>query len=73
MNAKLPVMVFIHGGQFTMDSSDPYTGGYFLDEQVVLVTINYRLHSLGKTQARIYFCLFQTAGFTNCNYFPQVS
>ena len=45
----LPVMVFIHGGGFAMGSGDDdYHGpSYFMDEDVVLVTFNYRLGALG--------------------------
>ena len=45
----LPVMVLIHGGGFTMGSGDDdfYGPSYFMDEDVVLVTFNYRLGPLG--------------------------
>lgn len=45
----LPVMLFIHGGGFVSGSgsSDLYGPEYFLDHDVVLVTINYRLGALG--------------------------
>ncbi|XP_037079055.1 acetylcholinesterase-like [Pollicipes pollicipes] len=45
----LPVMVFIHGGGFTMGSGDEevYGPNYFMDEAVVLVTFNYRLGPFG--------------------------
>jgi len=44
-----PVMVWIHGGGFEMGSgSSPlYHGESFADEGVVLVTVNYRLGSVG--------------------------
>ncbi|MEX0768696.1 MAG: carboxylesterase/lipase family protein [Microthrixaceae bacterium] len=47
--AGLPVMVWVHGGGFEMGSgSSPlYHGTSFATEGVVLVTINYRLGSLG--------------------------
>lgn len=47
---KVPVMVFIHGGAFLTGSSDPSVLGpdYFMDtEEVILVTLNYRLGPLG--------------------------
>ena len=44
---KLPVMVFIHGGIFVFWSSQTFEPDYFMDEDVVLVTINYRLGSFG--------------------------
>jgi carboxylesterase type B len=49
-NAALPVMVFIHGGSFVAGSSaDPMYDGAHLaaNQNVVLVTINYRLGVLG--------------------------
>ncbi|XP_043195710.1 venom carboxylesterase-6-like [Amphibalanus amphitrite] len=47
--AGLPVMVFIHGGGFTIGSGDDefYGPSYFMDEDVVLVTFNYRLGPFG--------------------------
>ena len=51
---KLPVMVWIHGGAFLTGSNDPYMYGphYFYSDkdqmdQVILVTVNYRLGVLG--------------------------
>ncbi|KAJ0180162.1 hypothetical protein K1T71_004753 [Dendrolimus kikuchii] len=48
-NAKLPVMVYIHGGAFTSGSGDADMEGpeYLLLHDVILVTINYRLEALG--------------------------
>ncbi|XP_058123887.1 juvenile hormone esterase [Anopheles coustani] len=45
----LPVMVFIHGGAFLFGSgnSDCYSPEYLLQEDVVVVTLNYRLGALG--------------------------
>ncbi len=49
--AKLPVMVFIHGGAFTTGgaNSDYYKSGAYIAAQkdVIVVTINYRLGILG--------------------------
>uniref|UniRef100_A0A182S4S2 Carboxylic ester hydrolase n=1 Tax=Anopheles funestus TaxID=62324 RepID=A0A182S4S2_ANOFN len=44
-----PVMVFIHGGGFVEGSGDValYDARFFMPEDVVLVTINYRLGVLG--------------------------
>ncbi|KAF5299073.1 hypothetical protein FQR65_LT09431 [Abscondita terminalis] len=44
-----PVMFWIHGGGFTMGSADTdfYGPDYLITEDVVLVTINYRLGILG--------------------------
>lgn len=55
----LPVLVFIHGGAFTIGSSDPerYGPDYFMDTQeVILVTIQYRLGAFG----------FLASGDRNC-------
>ncbi|KAI5696691.1 hypothetical protein M8J75_016521 [Diaphorina citri] len=48
-DAKLPVMVFVHGGGFLMGqaTSNMYGPEYFMDHNVVLVTIQYRLGVLG--------------------------
>src|SRR2546423_1588930 len=48
-SAKLPVMVWIHGGAFVFGSgSQPeFTGVEFAKQGVVLVTFNYRLGRLG--------------------------
>ena len=48
-NAKLPVMVWIHGGAFTMGSgsSPENSGNQFAKQGVILMTINYRLGRLG--------------------------
>ncbi len=47
--SPLPVMFFIHGGGFFSGdgTTDVYGPDYFMDEEVVLVTINYRLGPLG--------------------------
>jgi len=46
---KLPVMVWIHGGGFfaSSGSTEMYGPEFLLDQEVVLVTINYRLGTLG--------------------------
>lgn len=46
---KRPVMVWIHGGAFILGSGDDdmYTPDFFIPEDVVYVTINYRLGILG--------------------------
>jgi len=44
----LPVMVFVHGGLFMAGSANMYRAKYFMETQdVILVTLNYRLGSLG--------------------------
>ncbi|XP_011149493.2 esterase FE4 [Harpegnathos saltator] len=47
--AKLPVMVFVHGGSFAIGSNNStlYAPDYLLDHDVILVTLNYRLGVLG--------------------------
>jgi para-nitrobenzyl esterase len=42
-----PVMVYIHGGAFQTGESDDYGPSKLLEQGVVVVTINYRLGSLG--------------------------
>uniref|UniRef100_A0A1B0EWG9 Carboxylic ester hydrolase n=1 Tax=Lutzomyia longipalpis TaxID=7200 RepID=A0A1B0EWG9_LUTLO len=46
---KLPVMVWIHGGAFMMDSGSEriYSPEYLIQEDVIVVTLNYRLGPLG--------------------------
>lgn len=48
-HSNFPVMIYIHGGGFICGSgsSTVYGPEYILDEDVVLVTINYRLGPLG--------------------------
>jgi len=48
--APLPVMVFIYGGGFTSGDNKVANYGphYFLDKEIVLVTVNYRLGVLGE-------------------------
>lgn len=43
-------MVFIHGGSFNQGSSSPdeLSPDYLLDENVIVVTINYRINVFGK-------------------------
>lgn len=50
LQSNLAVMVFIHGGIFNFGSGslDEYSPDYLLDENVVVVTINYRLNALGE-------------------------
>lgn len=45
--SKLPVLVWIHGGAFVMGSGSGYSGTAFAKQNVILVTINYRLGRLG--------------------------
>lgn len=43
----LPVLVFIHGGEFLAGSVQLYGPDRFMKEDVVLVTVTYRLGLLG--------------------------
>ena len=45
--ARLPVMVWIHGGGFVGGSGARYDGAHFAEDGIVLVTLNYRLGRLG--------------------------
>ncbi|XP_050427116.1 juvenile hormone esterase-like [Adelges cooleyi] len=49
INEKKPVMIFVHGGVFNLDSgsSNLYSPDYLIEENVILVTFNYRLNVLG--------------------------
>ncbi|KAF5307861.1 hypothetical protein FQR65_LT06593 [Abscondita terminalis] len=46
-NGGLPVMFYIHGGGWMCGSANIYGPEVLLDQDVVLVTINYRLGALG--------------------------
>jgi para-nitrobenzyl esterase len=46
-NAKLPVMVWIHGGAFVFGSGSTYDGSQFAKQDVIVVTVNYRLGRAG--------------------------
>lgn len=46
-NAKLPVMVWIHGGAFIFGSGSAYDGTRFAQQGVIVVTVNYRLGRAG--------------------------
>jgi len=45
--AKKPVIVWIHGGSFTWGSGSAVKGTYMMEEDVVLVVIQYRLGPFG--------------------------
>lgn len=48
--AKYPVMVFVHGESYEWNSGNPYDGSILASYgQILVVTINYRLGILGKT------------------------
>lgn len=42
IGGKRPVLVFIHGGAFIMGGTDTYHPLFFMDEDIVLVTLQYR-------------------------------
>jgi carboxylesterase type B len=46
---NLPVMVWIHGGGFFAGSGNPdiYGPDYFMDYDVIVVSVNYRVGPLG--------------------------
>jgi para-nitrobenzyl esterase len=46
-DARRPVLVWIHGGGFTLDSGRDYVGSDLAAGGTVVVTINYRLGALG--------------------------
>jgi carboxylesterase type B len=47
-------MVFIHGGGFFFGSSNLYGPTYIMEEEVVLVSMNYRLGPFGKSFLVLY-------------------
>jgi para-nitrobenzyl esterase len=47
LDAKLPVMVFIHGGAFVAGATNQYTATQLAQTPMVVVAINYRLGALG--------------------------
>jgi carboxylesterase type B len=55
-DAAKPVMVWIHGGGFYLGSgnTDFYGPDHLIREDVVLVTLNYRLGALGNCTSYIY-------------------
>lgn len=48
-NKKYPVLVWIHGGGYTVGNGNKESGSpdYFMSHDVILVTLNYRLGALG--------------------------
>lgn len=44
---KLPVIFFIHGGRLIFGHANYYTPDYLIKNDVILVTVNYRLHIFG--------------------------
>ncbi|TCP57519.1 para-nitrobenzyl esterase [Tamaricihabitans halophyticus] len=67
-NAKLPVMVWWHGGGFTRDSKNDYNAERLADQaNAVVVTVNYRLGIFG------YFGLPGLAGSGNFGFADQIA
>ncbi|KAL6955272.1 Carboxylesterase 5A [Sarracenia purpurea var. burkii] len=48
--SRTPVMVGIHGGAFKNGAGSEYTPDYFIEKDVIFVTINYRLGALGNVR-----------------------
>ena len=46
-NAPFPIMIWIHGGAFIFGGVAIYDPSYIMEEDVVLVTIQYRLNIFG--------------------------
>ncbi|XP_065216355.1 venom carboxylesterase-6-like [Planococcus citri] len=46
-SGKAAVMVWIHGGSYQIGVSSDYNPEYFMDKNVIFVTVNYRLGVLG--------------------------
>jgi hypothetical protein len=47
-DGRLDVMVWFHGGGFVSGAGSFYGPEHLLDEDIVLVTVNYRLGPIGK-------------------------
>lgn len=45
---KLPVMVYIHGGAFLTGNAQEFPPDYLLENDILLVVIQYRLGPIGK-------------------------
>ncbi|XP_039313761.1 esterase FE4 [Solenopsis invicta] len=48
-SAKLPILVFVHGGAYKKGNSNSklYSPDYLLDQNIIFVTLNYRLTAFG--------------------------
>jgi carboxylesterase type B len=46
---NFPVVVFIHGGAFMYGAASHYDTSTMMDKDMVVVSLNYRLGPLGKT------------------------
>jgi len=45
---RYPVIIFFHGSGFLLGSGNDYGPSYLLQEDVIFVTVNYRLGVLGR-------------------------
>ena len=64
MAEKLPVIFYIHGGEFEQGASNTFPGHMLAAVgDVVVVTVNYRLGALGNT------CIFHCKCHYSFNYF----
>ena len=57
---RLPVIVWIHGGSFSRGSAAEYDPDYLLDEDVVLVTVQYRYST-------VQYSTVQYSGWSRCS------
>lgn len=54
-DAPIPVLFWIHGGCFLYGTGSVFGAKYLADKDVILVTINYRLGSLGNSYFYFWF------------------
>ena len=47
MSSLLPVIFYVHGGAFVFGGTDLLHPDYLMEEDVVLVTVQYRLNAFG--------------------------
>jgi carboxylesterase type B len=52
-NEGLPVVMWIHGGGYRRGSASQYGVRHLVNKKVVVVTIQYRLGSLGEAYCRL--------------------
>lgn len=49
-NEGLPVIIYFHGGAFMFGLTSLYGPKYFMDKDIILVTVQYRLGPLGRNK-----------------------
>ena len=54
-NPNLPVMFYILGGAFLFGRTNRYGADYLMDEDVVLVLIDFRYGPFGMMKEKVYF------------------